>query len=84
MAPGMQCVLCTAEAPAKKSLEEFDLIRDVDQVIPMEVKEQRMSNLLQSLMVALCLRKHPLPPFMHSTINLFIQSTAKCVSHVYA
>ena len=40
-----------------KAAEPFDLVRQIDQVLPMEVQEQRVSNLLQSLMVALCLRE---------------------------
>ena len=47
----------SADKSDRKSPDEFDLIRDIDQVIPIEVKEQRMSGLLQSLMIALCLRK---------------------------
>ena len=47
----------SADKSDRKSPDEFDLIRDIDQVIPIEVKEQRMSGLLQSVMIALCLRK---------------------------
>lgn len=47
--------------------QPFDLVREVDQVLPMEVQEQRVSNLLQSLMVALCLGK-PLTPHMHMVL----------------
>lgn len=32
-------------------------MRDIDAVLPMEVQEQRVSGLLQSLLVAVCLRK---------------------------
>ena len=45
--------------------DHFDLVRDLDCVLPVEVQEQRLSNLLQSLLVAVCLREHspsPLPP----------------------
>ena len=47
----------SADKSDRKSPDELDLVRDIDQVIPIEVKEQRMSGLLQSLMIALCLRK---------------------------
>ncbi len=40
-----------------KSLDQFDLVRDIDRVLPMEVQEQRMSGLIQSLLVAVCLRE---------------------------
>ena len=38
----------------------FDPEKDVDDLLPVEVKEQRLSNLLQSLMVGGCLGAMPL------------------------
>ncbi|KAI5075274.1 hypothetical protein GOP47_0009350 [Adiantum capillus-veneris] len=38
----------------------FDPEKDVDDLLPMEVKEQRLSNLLQSLMVGACLGAMPI------------------------
>lgn len=37
--------------------EDFDLVREIDCILPTEVQEQRVSNLLQSLLVAVCLRE---------------------------
>ena len=38
----------------------FDPEKDVDDLLPVEVKEQRLSNLLQSLMVGGCVGAMPL------------------------
>ncbi|XP_020231170.1 probable boron transporter 2 isoform X1 [Cajanus cajan] len=38
----------------------FDVNKDVDDLLPVEVKEQRLSNLLQALMVAACVAAMPL------------------------
>ncbi|OIW15396.1 hypothetical protein TanjilG_15779 [Lupinus angustifolius] len=38
----------------------FDVNNDVDELLPVEVKEQRLSNLLQALMVAACVGAMPL------------------------
>ncbi|XP_027920098.1 boron transporter 1-like isoform X4 [Vigna unguiculata] len=38
----------------------FDVDKDIDDLLPVEVKEQRLSNLLQALMVALCVAAMPL------------------------
>ncbi|KAL2340907.1 hypothetical protein Fmac_008847 [Flemingia macrophylla] len=38
----------------------FDVNKDVDDLLPVEVKEQRLSNLLQSFMVAACVAAMPL------------------------
>ncbi|XP_042017290.1 probable boron transporter 2 isoform X2 [Salvia splendens] len=38
----------------------FDVDKDVDDLLPVEVKEQRVSNLLQALMVGCCLAAMPL------------------------
>lgn len=46
-----------------KPADEFDLVRDIDAVLPMEVQEQRVSGLLQSLLVAVCLPLTPLIKF---------------------
>ena len=54
--------------------DHFDLVRDLDCVLPVEVQEQRVSNLLQSLLVAVCLRENspsqpPSPfPFLHDIL----------------
>ena len=37
----------------------FDVDKDVDDLLPVEVKEQRLSNLLQALMVAACVAAMP-------------------------
>ncbi|KAL9326515.1 hypothetical protein ACSQ67_007160 [Phaseolus vulgaris] len=38
----------------------FDVDKDIDDLLPVEVKEQRLSNLLQALMVTLCVAAMPL------------------------
>ncbi|CAJ1975128.1 unnamed protein product [Sphenostylis stenocarpa] len=38
----------------------FDVNKDVDDLLPVEVKEQRLSNLMQALMVAACVAAMPL------------------------
>ena len=38
----------------------FDIDKDVDDLLPVEVKEQRLSNLLQSFMVSCCVAAMPL------------------------
>ncbi|XP_051123229.1 boron transporter 1-like isoform X2 [Andrographis paniculata] len=38
----------------------FDVEKDVDELLPVEVKEQRLSNLLQALMVGTCVAAMPL------------------------
>ncbi|KAK4362464.1 hypothetical protein RND71_017705 [Anisodus tanguticus] len=38
----------------------FDVNKDVDDILPVEVKEQRLSNLLQSLMVGVCVAVMPI------------------------
>lgn len=45
-------------APVDESI--FDVEKEIDDLIPVEVKEQRLSNLLQSLMVGGCLAAMPL------------------------
>ncbi|MCO5609078.1 hypothetical protein L7F22_063300 [Adiantum nelumboides] len=45
------------DAPVDESI--FDPEKDVDELLPMEVKEQRLSNLLQSLMVGACVGAMP-------------------------
>lgn len=37
----------------------FDVDKDIDDLLPVEVKEQRLSNLLQALMVAACVAAMP-------------------------
>ncbi|KAK7332641.1 hypothetical protein VNO80_29396 [Phaseolus coccineus] len=44
-------------APVDESI--FDVKKEIDDLLPVEVKEQRVSNLLQSLMVAGCLAAMP-------------------------
>ncbi|KAF8378272.1 hypothetical protein HHK36_029611 [Tetracentron sinense] len=46
------------DAPVDESI--FDVEKDVDDLLPVEVKEQRLSNLLQSLMVGGCVAAMPL------------------------
>ncbi|GAB2289509.1 Boron transporter 1 [Dionaea muscipula] len=38
----------------------FDVDKDIDELLPVEVKEQRLSNLLQALMVGCCVAAMPL------------------------
>lgn len=45
-------------APVDESV--FDVEQEIDDLIPVEVKEQRVSNLLQSLMVGGCVAAMPL------------------------
>lgn len=37
----------------------FDIGKDIDLLLPIEVKEQRLSNLLQSILVGLCVAAMP-------------------------
>ncbi|KAF8390433.1 hypothetical protein HHK36_024959 [Tetracentron sinense] len=46
------------DAPVDESV--FDVEKDVDDLLPIEVKEQRLSNLLQALMVGGCVAAMPL------------------------
>ncbi|KAG8378894.1 hypothetical protein BUALT_Bualt07G0032000 [Buddleja alternifolia] len=45
------------DAPVDEAI--FDVDKDVDDLLPVEVKEQRLSNLLQSLMVGSCVAAMP-------------------------
>ncbi|XAR72622.1 hypothetical protein NMG60_11019330 [Bertholletia excelsa] len=45
------------DAPVDETV--FDVNKDVDDLLPVEVKEQRLSNLLQALMVGACLAAMP-------------------------
>lgn len=46
------------DAPVDAAI--FDVDKDVDDLLPVEVKEQRLSNLLQALMVGACVAAMPL------------------------
>ncbi|XP_047316836.1 boron transporter 1-like [Impatiens glandulifera] len=46
------------DAPVDETV--FDIHKDVDDLLPVEVKEQRLSNLLQALMIAACLPAMPI------------------------
>ncbi|EEF51991.1 probable boron transporter 2 [Ricinus communis] len=46
------------DAPVDETV--FDIDKDVDDLLPVEVKEQRLSNLLQALMVGGCVAAMPL------------------------
>ncbi|KAJ4973351.1 hypothetical protein NE237_006525 [Protea cynaroides] len=46
------------DAPVDESV--FDMEKDIDDLLPIEVKEQRISNLLQALMVGGCVAAMPL------------------------
>lgn len=46
------------DAPVDESV--FDVDKDIDDLLPMEVKEQRLSNLLQSLLSGACVAAMPL------------------------
>ncbi|CAH9069042.1 unnamed protein product [Cuscuta europaea] len=45
-------------APVDETI--FDVDKDIDELLPLEVKEQRVSNLLQSLMVGGCVAAMPI------------------------
>ncbi|KAE9591614.1 hypothetical protein Lal_00038688 [Lupinus albus] len=47
----------TVNAPVDESI--FDVEKEIDDLLPVEVKEQRLSNLLQSLMVGGCVAAMP-------------------------
>ena len=46
------------DAPVDESI--FNVDKDVDDLLPVEVKEQQLSNLLQSLMVVGCFAVMPI------------------------
>ena len=46
------------DAPVDETM--FDIEKEIDDLLPVEVKEQRLSNLLQSTMVAGCVAAMPL------------------------
>ncbi|XP_030531406.1 boron transporter 1-like isoform X1 [Rhodamnia argentea] len=46
------------DAPVDETI--FDVDKDIDDLLPVEVKEQRLSNLLQALMVGFCVAAMPL------------------------
>lgn len=46
------------DAPVDESI--FDVEKEIDELLPVEVKEQRVSNLLQSIMVGGCVAAMPL------------------------
>ncbi|XP_057813079.2 boron transporter 1 isoform X2 [Cryptomeria japonica] len=46
------------DAPVDESI--FNVEKDIDDLLPVEVKEQRLSNLLQSIMVACCVGAMPI------------------------
>lgn len=46
------------DAPVDETV--FDVDKDVDDLLPVEVKEQRLSNLLQAVMVGGCVAAMPL------------------------
>lgn len=45
------------DAPVDESV--FDIEKEIDDLLPVEVKEQRLSNLLQSIMVGACIAAMP-------------------------
>lgn len=47
----------TFDAPVDESV--FDIEKEIDDLLPVEVKEQRLSNLLQSAMVGGCVAALP-------------------------
>ena len=46
------------DAPVDETI--FDVDKEIDELLPVEVKEQRLSNLLQALMVGGCVAAMPL------------------------
>ena len=53
MASGIGCM----DAPVDETV--FDVEKEIDDLLPVEVKEQRVSNLLQSIMVGGCVAAMP-------------------------
>jgi len=53
MASSMGCI----DAPVDETV--FDVEKEIDDLLPVEVKEQRVSNLLQSIMVGGCVAAMP-------------------------
>lgn len=49
--------LGSMDAPVDESL--FDIDKEIDDLLPVEVKEQRLSNLLQAVMVGACVAAMP-------------------------
>lgn len=45
------------DAPVDESV--FDINKEIDELLPVEVKEQRLSNLLQAVMVGACVGAMP-------------------------
>lgn len=45
------------DAPVDEAV--FDIEKEIDDLLPVEVKEQRLSNLLQSIMVGCCVAAMP-------------------------
>ncbi|GKU87108.1 hypothetical protein SLEP1_g1558 [Rubroshorea leprosula] len=56
----IQAATCTGniDAPIDETL--FDIEKEIDDLLPVEVKEQRVSNLLQAIMVGGCVAAMPL------------------------
>ncbi|KAE8124240.1 hypothetical protein FH972_019142 [Carpinus fangiana] len=56
----IQSVSSTGYIGAPVDETVFDVDKDIDDLLPVEVKEQRLSNLLQALMVGCCIAAMPL------------------------
>lgn len=55
----LQLASCNSNIDAPVDESVFDVEKDVDDLLPVEVKEQRLSNLLQAMMVGGCLAAMP-------------------------
>lgn len=57
------------DAPVDETV--FDVEKDIDDLLPVEVKEQRLSNLLQAILVGGCVGAMPFLKTIFSTMGLF-------------
>ncbi|CAI0470050.1 unnamed protein product [Linum tenue] len=56
----IQTATCTGQIDAPIDETTFDIEKEIDDLLPVEVKEQRVSNLLQSALVGGCVAAMPL------------------------
>lgn len=55
----IQAASCTGNLNAPVDETLFDIEKEIDDLLPVEVKEQRISNLLQAIMVGGCVAAMP-------------------------
>ncbi|XP_022757763.1 boron transporter 1-like [Durio zibethinus] len=56
----VQAATCTGNIDAPLDETLFDIEKEIDDLLPVEVKEQRLSNLLQAIMVGGCVAAMPI------------------------